>query len=214
MKFFNPDDSIVDVVSKITTILFTIFTFIFGWYAYHHTIHPIFEKEKELQRMTQERSFLSKSNADLKEQNALYIQQNKTSAYEASRLEQSAKEFSSEVNSKQQELTLANHKLEGMHKKLVLSELRIISGKLIQEYTISLAEKKHTEFDIIEKSYLLINNASNNNRINKYEKEAYSYFKDYTEINKNNALNTMNDKLHFALFLAETYQNTHSAFLK
>ena len=212
MKFFNPDDSIVDVVSKITTSLFTIFTFIFGWYAYHHTIHPIFEKEKELQRMTQERRFLSKENSDLKEQNALYMDQNKKYASELPRLKNSFNNLSLEIGRKQQELSSINQKLEKTHKYVILSNLNIITGKLIEKYTLSIIANSSRDFDMIENSYKLMNEASLNNNLNVYEREAYTYFREYVTKNKGEILKSQKDKLHFALYLAFSYQKENSLF--
>ena len=50
MKLFKPDDSILDV----TTRLVTIAGFIFAVYVYFDKIHPVFEKERELQTANSE----------------------------------------------------------------------------------------------------------------------------------------------------------------
>lgn len=212
MKFFKPDDSIIDVVSKITTSLFTIFTFIFGWYAYNHTIHPVFEKEKELQRMTQERMTLSKNNADLLEKNALYIQQNQKYSSESSRLKNNINKLSLEFGRKQQELDSINQKLEKTHKYVILSNLNIITGKLIEKYTLSIVANSSKEFDMVENAYTLMNEANLNSNLNQYEKEAYEYFKEYITKNKGDILKSQEEKLRFALYLAYSYQKENLLF--
>jgi len=55
MKIFKEDESLLEIAYKI----FAILGILFGGWAYFHTIHPVFQKEMELQRLSGESEALT-----------------------------------------------------------------------------------------------------------------------------------------------------------
>ena len=136
MNFFKRDDGILDVITKAITVV----SFIFGIWIYFHTIHPVFQKESELQDLRKEKvniqtdnERLSKETAKIK--NDLHIQTEKIKD-----LNERAGNLSLEIESKNSELASINEKLEIAHNEAVLSKLNLIMDKILLLYTSDAAD--------------------------------------------------------------------------
>ncbi|EMN4678088.1 hypothetical protein RFJ04_003353 [Klebsiella variicola] len=202
MNFFKRDDGILDVITKAITVV----SFIFGIWIYFHTIHPVFQKESELQDLRKEKvniqtdnERLSKETAKIK--NDLHIQTEKIKD-----LNERAGNLSLEIESKNSELASINEKLEIAHNEAVLSKLNLIMDKIISAYLISIVQGKNKEFNVIEYSHGLIEIHDRARELNIYDKEAYSYFVKYLDENKSRKFITDEEIFSYAIMIPYGYK--------
>ena len=105
MKLFKKDDSILDIVSKVISILIAIF----GIYIYFHTIYPIFIKEHELKEVKD--SLVKMNITYLKLKNEIQKSKEQISNYNSS------------ITSLIEKLNLKNVELE--EAKMILQDIQI-----------------------------------------------------------------------------------------
>lgn len=202
MNFFKQDDGILDVITKTITVI----SFIFGVWIYFHTIHPVFQKESELQDLKKEKVNIQSDNERLGKETAkiksdLYIQTEKIKA-----LNEMAGNLSLEIESKNSELVSINEKLETAHDEAVLSKLNLIMDKITSAYLISIAQGKNKEFNVIKYSHDLIEIHERARELNSYDKEAYSYFVKYLDKNKNRKFITDEEIISYAIMIPYDYK--------
>jgi len=202
MRLFKDDDSVVDCLAKVITIL----GFAFGVFVYFNTIHPVFEKESELQSLRGERIKLqveneraNNNNERLKRESFKYQADNRA-------IKVKYQELNASVEEKEQLLKDINEKLKNAKNDAVLTNLDTIGGKIIDAYKISILSGSRAKFNALDFSDDMVKQFEQKNKPNDSEKDAYKYFSKYIESNRGKDISSQSEIIRYALLLSYTYK--------
>lgn len=176
MKIFKEDESLLEIASKI----FTILGIVFGGWAYFHTIHPIFQKEMELQRLSGESQALTEQILE-KDADLNSLNQNKVSleTIVASLSAQQA-ELEREVAEKESQLREIVASFQSASDAAVMNKLQLYSEKITSSYLLAIRSGRSESFDVLGFSKeLLISQVAD--REDEHSRQAYDYFRRYIE---------------------------------
>ena len=207
LRITNKNDSLIDIIHKICTVIGVLF----GIWAYFHTIHPVFEKELELQKLRGEKEKLIKSikevtyslNKVKKEKNILAknLQQLR---FEKQQIINQISTLKADLDAKENELGKLNRQLQFASKAAILNRLYYFSDKLINAYLLHITTHKSEEFDVIEVAKKILHTHKKDSE-NIYEKQAYDFF--YSYVNKHEDEKFFGDKIiEFAIMLPFEYK--------
>jgi len=176
LRLFSESDGVFDVFIKLVTVI----GIAFGAWAYFHTVHPVFEKELELQVAQQEKQALEKeikeaqhslSNAILKREN---VERSLTS------LSEKEKNLQGQIVTKEAQLLELSANLEMAETSAVTNKIQYYSDKILSGYLIHISSLKQAEFDVITYSDKLLKTHSPD-QSNPYDVEAYRFFQKHVE---------------------------------
>ncbi|EGQ8234465.1 hypothetical protein C4G66_RS24305 [Vibrio parahaemolyticus] len=202
MKWFKEDDGVVENALKIATAL----SLAFGVWAYFNTIHPVFEKEKELQQAKIENENLSKIRLSLSEQiETLGVQ---IKEYDSSIIKLQGQEANLKAVIAQNETKLASvtYKLGNAEKLAVLHKLNYFMDKMIHSYVLAITTGKKDSFDAVENAKMLLKTHSETQ--DPYSREAYEFFKNYVEKYDGKKVQG-DDCIGFAVILPSLYKKAN-----
>jgi hypothetical protein len=174
MKIFKDDDGLFDIASKLTTTAGVCF----GIWAYFHTIHPVFEKEIELQNLRGESKTLSVQVESLSSTLAT-LKQDKSSLGSSVELLRSEKEtLINDIEDKEKQLQEIIASFKSASDAAVLNKLQYYSDKLVSAYLLAISTNKGSAFNVIDYSHkILATHVPAQD--DKYGQQAYEYFKKY-----------------------------------
>ena len=176
MKLFSQGDGVFDVIAKLATSAGVIF----GVWAYFHTIHPVFEKEIELQSLRVESQDLSSEVRTLNESvDSLRKEKAQITADLASLGTQQVK-IKAEIYEREQQLKKTIASLKNASDAAVLNKLQYYSDKLTSAYIVASMANKGAEFDVLAHSRKILATHSPETA-DEYSQKAYVYFKRYVE---------------------------------
>lgn len=204
MKIFKAEDALMDRASKTITMLVAIGTLGFGIYAYYNTIHPVFEKEKELQSLRAAKLTLKSENDILTANNTSLKTEFATSKKDLSALNDKLSKTNFIITEKQIILDKMNRDLARAKKYTVLSKLELIREKLINTAIYEMITKRNIEFDIISYSKTLLPNDTD--KISASEQQAYSIFKEYINSHNGKQIEKTDDIIKYAIMLPYLYR--------
>ncbi|HFG1911445.1 TPA: hypothetical protein ACGF3T_003270 [Vibrio cholerae] len=175
VKLYKSDDGFLDHLVKITTIL----SLGFGVWAYFNTIHPVFEKEKELQQAKIDNQLLVSTKHDLNSQ--LKDLKAQVLAHEESitLLREQEAELNSMMVYKENELKTINSKLGEAKSVAVLNKLNYYMDKMINGYLLAISTGKKEQFDAVDYAKKLL--TTHDSDSDPYNQEAFVFFKNYVE---------------------------------
>jgi len=206
-KIINKNDSFIDVIHKISTIIGVIF----GIWAYFHSIHPVFEKELELQKLRGEKEKLIKSIKELeyildktKKEKVQVIKNLQELQIEKEKLINQISVLKKNLIVKEKELKKLNRELQSASEAAILNKLYYFSNKIINAYLLHIATNNTKEFDVIKIAKEILNTHKKEFK-NIYEKQAYDYFFSYVKRHENEKFS--GDKIiEFAIRLPLEYK--------
>ncbi|MEH6387962.1 kinetochore Spc7 family protein [Pseudomonas profundi] len=174
MKIFKEDDGLLDRVSKSITIAGVCF----GAWAYFHTIHPVFEKEIELQNLRGESQTLSVQVQKLSSTLAV-LQQDKISLESnIASLHSQQSKLKDNIVQKENELKIVVASFKDASDSATLNKLQYYSEKITSAYTLAVVSGRGSSFDVLGFSQeLLATHIPGQD--DKYGTQAYEYFKKY-----------------------------------
>jgi hypothetical protein len=176
MKFFSESDGVLDIIAKLVTSVGVIF----GAWAYFNTIHPVFEKEIELQNLRLESQNLSATVRELNNSVKSLGQDKATLEINIASLNEHQGRLKSEIGESEKQLKSAIASLRNASDSAVLNKLQYYSDKLTSAYLLAVTANKRDEFDVLEYSKkILATHAPDAD--DEYGKQAYEYFKSYVE---------------------------------
>lgn len=205
VKLFKADDAFFDKVSKITSIFATTGTLAFGIYAYFNTIHPVFEKEKELQNLRAEKLSLESEKSKLNTDNLLLQNKFLASSNHLNELNENLSKINKTLIEKQNLLDNLNRELVLAKKQTILGKLATIREKLLSTTIYQISIKGNTKFDIITYSNSLLPN-DNTKKFSSSDKKAYEYFENYIQSHKNEKFEQIDDIIKYAVMLPVSYE--------
>lgn len=174
MKIYKKEDSLLEIIAKCTTIVGVAF----GAWAYFHTIHPVFEKEMELQKLRGESQILTSQIDDLNT-SLITLQQEKRSLLNSvASLQSQQKELLQEVSKQELELREATTNLENALDAAVLNKLQFYANKLQSAYLLAVVSGKEEAFDVLAVSNEILGNHVPD-KVDEHAQKAYEYFKKY-----------------------------------
>lgn len=204
MKFFKPEDAFMDRASKTITMLATVGTLGFGVYAYYNTIHPVFEKEKELQSLRSEKLTLNAENEQLSADNIALKAEFKASKDHLSLLNEKLSTTNTVIEEKQKLLDKMNKDLTHAKKQTILSKLDIIREKLLNKSIYELSVKRNNNFNVIDYSRTLL--PKDTNKISSSEKEAFDFFNEYIDEHNGKNIKSIDDIIKYAILLPYAFK--------
>lgn len=200
MKIFKSEDGLFDIVSKFITCA----GIAFGAWAYFHTIHPVFEKEIELQTLRVEAQYLvsetDKLNSSLNElkQNRKNLEAN----LESLATEQAA--LREGIVAKEQALKEVVTSLKTASDAAVLNKLQYYSDKIMSAYLLAVASGKKSSFDVLLYSRQLLKTHTPDSK-DEFDMRAYEYFEMYVQKHHNDEINS-DQAIEFAISLFFNYK--------
>ena len=203
MKLFKTDDALFDIASKIITMLATVGTLAFGVYAYFNTIHPVFEKEKELQGLRSEKLTLESENGRLSNENISLQDKSAESIKRLNMLNENLSKTNDALVEKQNLLDKTNRELVLAQKQTVLGKLTTLREKLLNTALYEMATRRNTEFDVIVYSKTLFPN--NSSKISASDRKAFQYFQTYIDSHNKENIVKLDDVIKFAVMLPASY---------
>lgn len=204
VKLFKNDDAFFDRVSKISTIFATTGTLAFGIYAYFNTIHPVFEKEKELQGLRAEKLSLESEKSRLSTDNLLLKNKFIASSNRLNELNEKLNKTNTVLLEKQNFLDKLNRDLVVAQKQTILGKLDMLREKLLSTAIYQISTKGKTKFDIISYSSSLL--PDKKKKLSPTDKKAYEYFEDYIHKNSNQEIEEIDDIIKYAVMLPVSYK--------
>lgn len=217
MRFCRKKDSILEVLTKIVTIL----GIIFGTWAYFNTVHPVFQKEKRLSKLIVRNEILAKEKYTLVQDiNNLNndkqvinneLLENKT---ELKSLSDKLKNIESVIRDKENSIKILSESLNKTGKIAELHKLENISKQLLSKYIDSVQLGK-SDFNMLENAKKLLEEEKSDIN-NKYEESAIKYFEKYIEEYEEKEMST-NNAVSFATslpfdFKIEIIKSTNKPF--
>ncbi|RUR46548.1 hypothetical protein [Vreelandella populi] len=176
MKFFKKDDGVVEILAKLTTIAGVLF----GAWAYYHTIHPVFEKEMELQNLRGEAQGLTTEIGELNT-SLVTLQQEKMSLLNSVALFQGQlEEIRAEIGNKEIQLHEVTANFENAADAAVLNKLQYYSNKLHSAHLLAAATGNEDSFNVLSLSQELLATHVPDEE-DKYAQIAYEYFGKYVD---------------------------------
>lgn len=160
MQISKAEDAFMDRLIKTITMFVAIGTMGFGIYAYYNTIHPVFEKEKELQSLRTEKLTLRSENNLLIANNASLKTDFATSKKDLSALNERLAKTNIIINEKQTILNKMDRDLAQAKKHTVLSKLKLFREKLINTAIYEMTTRRNIQFNIISYSKILLPNGT------------------------------------------------------
>lgn len=200
MKIFKSEDGLLDIGSKLITSA----GIIFGAWAYFHTIHPVFEKEIELQDLRVEAQHLSleteKLNASLSDlrQDRKALEANLESLWE----EQGV--LKEQIVAKEQALGEIIANLKTASDTAVLNKLQYYSDKITSAYLLAVASGKGGSFDVLSHSKVLLKTHVPDSK-DEFARRAYDYFAMYVQKHNNDEIKG-DQVIEFAVSLFFNYK--------
>lgn len=214
MKFFNEEDGLIDKINKcfaIAGVFLTAAGVGFGVWAYFHTIHPVFEKELELQNLRNDKGLLTNEIQTLQE-NITTIKSAKVAvekeidslSNEKISLHKQIVGLKKEVIGKEISLSQLEKSLKQASESAVLHKLQYYSDKILSGYLLSFSSGKNYDFDVVEYTKNILHTHDKKFETI-YEKQAYEYVTDY--VKKHEGENVSVDKIpEFAISLQFDYK--------
>lgn len=204
MKLYKQDDGFLEHMVKISTIL----SLGFGVWAYFSTIHPVFEKEKELQQAKIEnQSLVSKKNEltdQIKNLNGKIIEHQKSIAS----LKVQESKLSLLIREKESELKTVKSKLGEARTIAVINKLNYYMDKIINGYLLSITTGKRNTFNAVEYAENLLKTHKQDDS-DPYNEEAYIFLKRYVA-SYNGKKVSGDDSIAFAVTLPFLYKKEHN----
>ncbi|MFK4074183.1 hypothetical protein ACI2KX_10830 [Ectopseudomonas khazarica] len=176
MKLFKDEDGCLEVLAKSATILGVLF----GVWAYFNTIHPVFEKEMELQGLRGESQVLASNLNELKASVAALRQDKSALLNSVGLLKGRQKDLLEEIDEKERDLRNMTASFENASDAAVLNKLQFYSNKLTSAHHLAVVAGKGETFDVFAVSKeILADNIPD--KADEHARKAYSYFERYVQ---------------------------------
>ncbi|MFC5708057.1 hypothetical protein [Aeromonas eucrenophila] len=170
MRLYKQDDGFLEHMVKISTII----SLGFGVWAYFSTIHPVFEKEKELQQAKIDNQSLVSTKNELKSQ--LKTLDSKILEHQKSIGSLNKQESKLIFLVEEKELKIVNSKLGEARTVAVVNKLNYYMDKIINGYLLAITTGKQETFDAVEYAEKLLSTHGSDNN-DPYNEEAYVFLK-------------------------------------
>jgi len=176
MKIFKKEDSLLEITAKCTTIAGVAF----GAWAYFHTIHPVFEKEMELQNLRGESQILTSQIDELSTSLTALQQEKRSLLNSVASLQSQQKKLLQQVAKQELELREVTTNLENASDAAVLNKLQFYANKLQSAHLLAVVSGKEEVFDVLAVSKEILANHVPD-KADEHAQQAYEYFKKYVE---------------------------------
>ena len=176
MKIFKKEDGLLEITAKSTTIA----GIAFGAWAYFHTIHPVFEKEMELQNLRGESQVLTSQIDELNASLVTLRQGKKFLSNNMASLQIQQEKLLEDVATKEIELREVTASLENASDAAALNKLQFYSNKLQSAHLLAVSTGKEDAFDVLSVSQELLDNHVPDKN-DKHAQKAYEYFEKYVQ---------------------------------
>jgi predicted nuclease with TOPRIM domain len=200
LNWLNKDEGILDYLVKALTGI----SLLFGMWVYVDTIHPVFEKERELQILKSENTSLEKVKAQLTKETVDLNNLVNSLKTTVSELERKESDLNLAISNRESELDRLKGKLSFAESEAVQNKLNYFTDKLINSYLIAISSGRGDKFNVVQQAKILLKSHSKHST--KYDKKAYEIFSDYVKNNSDKDFMGESKVIEFSLMLSHRHE--------
>lgn len=176
MKIYKMEDGLLEITAKLMTIV----GIVFGAWAYFHTIHPVFEKEMELQDLRGESQALTVQIEELNASLVALRRDKRTLSHNVVSLQIQQEKLLGDVATKESQLGEVMASLENASDAAVLNKLQFYSNKLHSAHLLAVVTGKGDAFNALSVSQEILDNHVPD-KDDEHAQKAYKYFEKYVQ---------------------------------